>query len=63
MLARVGVLVSELSVSMTKARRKINRVWKRVVGEEAILTSTYGSVHGDGSLHDRGDASDFSRSY
>jgi len=59
MLARVGVLVKDLSVPMTKANRRINKVWKRVVGEHAILSSTYGSVHGDGSLHGRGDAEDF----
>lgn len=63
MLARVGVGVKGLSVPMTKALRPINKVWKEVVGEHAIITSTYGSVHSDGSLHYRGDAVDFALKY
>lgn len=48
---------------MTKANRPINHVWMRIVGEHAILNSTYGSVHGDGSLHPRGDGEDFAIYY
>lgn len=59
MLVKMGVDYSRLKMPMRRALTVIDDAYKEVVGEEAVLTSTYEGDHMPGSLHYADLAADF----
>lgn len=61
MLLKLGVDISRLNREIRRALPDIEEIFKTKAKEEAVITSTFGDVHGEGSLPYHNDAIDIRR--